>query len=201
MQSYARWRSRSRTACSGASPRPRDVVQEGFLRLHEALTRETRIESPRAYLSTIVTRIAIDHLRRARVRREQCVGEWLPEPLLEDPMPGITRAIPTSASRPLRRTSTATTLRPVPTSPSFITLPILTRTDSTGTRTAWAAKRRYAWGRPEDTTSTASAGLFVCELRLLAEARPQRRRARAARTRPRSARPRSRRGAGRRRRS
>src|SRR5690606_15287417 len=39
------------------------------------------IASPRAYLSTIVTRLAIDTLRSARVRREEYVGEWIPEPL------------------------------------------------------------------------------------------------------------------------
>ena len=64
-----------------------DVVQEAFLRFHEALMRETSIESPRSYLATITTRASIDHLRRARARREQYVGEWLPEPVLEDPLP------------------------------------------------------------------------------------------------------------------
>jgi RNA polymerase sigma factor (sigma-70 family) len=41
-----------------------------------------RIESPRAYLSTVVSRLSFDHLRSARVRREIYVGEWLPEPLV-----------------------------------------------------------------------------------------------------------------------
>jgi RNA polymerase sigma-70 factor, ECF subfamily len=64
-----------------------DVVQEAFLRFHQALMRETNIESPRSYLATLTTRTSIDHLRRARARREQYVGEWLPEPVLEDPLP------------------------------------------------------------------------------------------------------------------
>jgi RNA polymerase sigma-70 factor (TIGR02957 family) len=59
-----------------------DVVQEALLRLHRARTAGERIESPQAYVSTIVTRLAIDQLRSARVRREQYVGEWLPEPLV-----------------------------------------------------------------------------------------------------------------------
>jgi RNA polymerase sigma-70 factor (TIGR02957 family) len=59
-----------------------DVVQEGFLRLHRARERGQRIESPRAYLSTVVSRLSLDHLRSARVRRETYVGEWLPEPLV-----------------------------------------------------------------------------------------------------------------------
>src|SRR6188472_503641 len=66
-----------------------DLVQEGLLRLHRALEGGERIESPRAYLATVVTRLAIDQLRSARVRRESYVGEWLPEPLVtsedEDP--------------------------------------------------------------------------------------------------------------------
>jgi RNA polymerase sigma factor (sigma-70 family) len=65
------------------------VVQEGFLRLHRARADGQRIESPRAYLSTVVSRLSIDQLRSARVRRETYVGEWLPEPLVasseEDP--------------------------------------------------------------------------------------------------------------------
>jgi RNA polymerase sigma-70 factor (ECF subfamily) len=59
-----------------------DVVQEGFLRLHRAREGGERIESPRAYLSTVVSRLSLDELRSARVRRETYVGEWLPEPLV-----------------------------------------------------------------------------------------------------------------------
>jgi RNA polymerase sigma-70 factor (ECF subfamily) len=66
-----------------------DAVQEGFLRLHRARQGGERIASPRAYLSAVVSRLSLDHLRSARVRREAYVGEWLPEPLLasdeEDP--------------------------------------------------------------------------------------------------------------------
>jgi RNA polymerase sigma-70 factor (ECF subfamily) len=58
------------------------VVQEGFLRLHRAREGGERIASPRAYLSTVVSRLALDHLRSARVQRESYVGEWLPEPLM-----------------------------------------------------------------------------------------------------------------------
>jgi RNA polymerase sigma-70 factor (ECF subfamily) len=62
-----------------------DVVQEALLRLNEALEHGQRIESPRAYLGTVVTRLSIDALRSARVRRERYVGEWLPEPIVTDP--------------------------------------------------------------------------------------------------------------------
>ena len=66
----------------GSVSEAEDVVQEGFLRLHRAREAGERIESPRAYLSTVVSRLSLDHLRSARVRRETYVGEWLPEPLL-----------------------------------------------------------------------------------------------------------------------
>ena len=59
-----------------------DTVQEAWLRYD--LT-PTRPRSPRAFLSTVVTRISIDILRSARVRRERYVGDRLPEPMLSDP--------------------------------------------------------------------------------------------------------------------
>lgn len=61
-----------------------DVVQEGLLRLHRAREAGERIASPRAYLSTVVSRLALDQLRSARVRRETYVGDWLPEPVVWD---------------------------------------------------------------------------------------------------------------------
>src|ERR671938_1243594 len=66
----------------GSVSEAEDVVQEGFLRLHRARAGGERIASPRAYLSTVVSRLSLDHLRSAAVRRETYVGEWLPEPLL-----------------------------------------------------------------------------------------------------------------------
>jgi RNA polymerase sigma-70 factor (ECF subfamily) len=68
----------------GSVSEAEDVVQEGFLRLHRAREGGVRIESPRAYLSTVVSRLSLDHLRSAATRRETYVGEWLPEPLLAD---------------------------------------------------------------------------------------------------------------------
>jgi RNA polymerase sigma-70 factor (ECF subfamily) len=68
----------------GSVSEAEDIVQEALLRVHLVLQRGERIESPRAYLSTVVTRLCIDQLRSARVRRESYVGEWLPEPLIAD---------------------------------------------------------------------------------------------------------------------
>src|SRR5881397_3441491 len=64
-----------------------DLVQEAFLRLHREERAGADIGSAKAFLTTVVTRLSIDHLRSARVRREEYVGEWLPEPLLVDPEP------------------------------------------------------------------------------------------------------------------
>src|SRR5918992_2367033 len=66
----------------GSVSEAEDVAQEGLLRLHRAREGGERIESPRAYLSTVVSRLSLDHLRSAQVRRETYVGEWLPEPLV-----------------------------------------------------------------------------------------------------------------------
>jgi RNA polymerase sigma-70 factor, ECF subfamily len=62
-----------------------DIVQEAFLRYHQAMAGAGRPQSPKAYLSAVTTRLCIDHLRSARVRRESYVGEWLPEPLVTSP--------------------------------------------------------------------------------------------------------------------
>ncbi|HEX6667103.1 MAG TPA: RNA polymerase sigma-70 factor [Solirubrobacterales bacterium] len=81
----------------GSVAEAEDVVQEALLRLHQELTRREQIASPRAYLATVTTRLAIDELRSARVRRESYVGDWLPEPLVaaepaEDPARQVERA-------------------------------------------------------------------------------------------------------------
>ena len=68
----------------GSVAEAEDVVQEALLRLHGALEGGERIESPRAYVATVTSRLSIDVLRSARVRRESYVGEWLPEPLVTD---------------------------------------------------------------------------------------------------------------------
>nr|WP_246211022.1 RNA polymerase sigma-70 factor [Phytoactinopolyspora alkaliphila] len=59
-----------------------DVVQDAFLRMHKSQLEGTAIDSPDAFATTVTTRLAIDALRSARVRREQYVGPWLPEPLV-----------------------------------------------------------------------------------------------------------------------
>lgn len=58
-----------------------DVVQDAWLTFEQ----EPQVRSAKAFLSTVVTRTAINTLKSARVRREAYVGDWMPEPLLEDP--------------------------------------------------------------------------------------------------------------------
>jgi RNA polymerase sigma-70 factor, ECF subfamily len=60
-----------------------DMVQETFIRWQQSANEEIR--SPRAFLVTVITRLSINQLQSARVRREEYVGEWLPEPLVTGP--------------------------------------------------------------------------------------------------------------------
>jgi len=66
----------------GSASEAEDVVQDAWLRSTVAETTDVR--SPRAYLMTVVTRLALDRLKSARATRETYVGPWLPEPLLTD---------------------------------------------------------------------------------------------------------------------
>jgi RNA polymerase sigma-70 factor (TIGR02957 family) len=68
----------------GSVSEAEDVVQEALLRVHQVLEAGEQIASPRAFLATVTTRLAINELRSARVRRERYVGEWLPEPIVTD---------------------------------------------------------------------------------------------------------------------
>ena len=69
----------------GSVAEAEDVAQEALLRLTR---QESAIEEPAAWMTTVATRLSINVLKSARVRRESYVGPWLPEPLLEDPTPG-----------------------------------------------------------------------------------------------------------------
>ena len=61
-----------------------DVVQEAWLRFSK--TGPDTIERPAAWLTTVVARVALDHLKAARREREVYVGPWLPEPIASDPL-------------------------------------------------------------------------------------------------------------------
>jgi RNA polymerase sigma-70 factor, ECF subfamily len=66
----------------GSVAEAEDAVQETWLRYESSATKPV---SAKAFLSAVVTRVSIDVLRSARVRRETYVGQWFPEPLLTDP--------------------------------------------------------------------------------------------------------------------
>jgi RNA polymerase sigma-70 factor (TIGR02957 family) len=68
----------------GSVSEAEDVVQEALLRVHQTVEAGDVIASPRAFVATVTTRLAINELRSARARRERYVGEWLPEPIITD---------------------------------------------------------------------------------------------------------------------
>ena len=68
----------------GSVSEAEDVVQESLLRVHQTIEAGEEIATPRAYVTTVATRLAINELRSARARRESYVGNWLPEPIVTD---------------------------------------------------------------------------------------------------------------------
>jgi RNA polymerase sigma-70 factor (ECF subfamily) len=63
----------------GSAGDAEDIVQEAFIRWQQ--TSKGKIVSPEAFLVTVVSRLCINHLHSARIRREQYFGSWLPEPV------------------------------------------------------------------------------------------------------------------------
>jgi len=66
----------------GSRAEAEDVVQDAYLRWHDADRAD--IEQPRRYLGTVVTRLCLDRLKSAKMRREVYVGPWLPEPVVDE---------------------------------------------------------------------------------------------------------------------
>jgi RNA polymerase sigma-70 factor, ECF subfamily len=79
----------------GSATEAEDVIQDTWLRTDKA---PEEVQSDRAWLSTVVTRLCLDRLKSAQVAREEYVGPWLPEPVLAD-------ALPAPESEVLRRES------------------------------------------------------------------------------------------------
>jgi RNA polymerase sigma-70 factor (ECF subfamily) len=67
----------------GSVSETEDLIQEGLLRFQIATDKGTSVANPHAFLVAATTRLAIDHLRSARRKREIYTGEWLPEPILD----------------------------------------------------------------------------------------------------------------------
>jgi RNA polymerase sigma-70 factor, ECF subfamily len=72
---------------TGSASVAEDIVQDAYVRYQQAESKET-IQSLKAYLTTITTRLALDYMKSALHTRERYIGLWLPEPLLADPAEG-----------------------------------------------------------------------------------------------------------------
>ena len=66
----------------GSLAEAEDLVQEAYLRWHAA--DRSAVKDARAFLSRIMTRLCLDHLKSAGCGREEYIGPWLPEPVLDD---------------------------------------------------------------------------------------------------------------------
>jgi RNA polymerase sigma factor (sigma-70 family) len=66
----------------GSRAEAEDIVQDAYLRWHAA--NRKAIDNPRRYLGTVVTRLCLDRMKSAQARREQYVGQWLPEPVVDE---------------------------------------------------------------------------------------------------------------------
>ena len=136
-----------------------DIVQEAFLRA----TKAEQPDNQKAYLATITTRLAIDHLRSARVRRESYVGTWLPEPLLSngdaDDAPGPAELAETSDSLSM----------------AFL---VLLESLSPPERAVFLLREVFGYGYPEiaeitGKTEAACRQIFVRARRRIDEGRPR----------------------------
>ena len=88
-----------------------DILQEAYLRWERASDEDVR--SPQSYLTTIVTRLSIDQLRKEKSRRETYVGAWLPEPLMTSYTPNLTGNIELAESLSVAFLLLLETLAPV----------------------------------------------------------------------------------------
>jgi len=66
----------------GSRAEAEDIVQDAYLRWHAA--DRAAVKEPRRYLGTVVTRLCLDRMKSAQARRELYVGQWLPEPVVDE---------------------------------------------------------------------------------------------------------------------
>ena len=142
-----------------------DIVQEAFLRATKA--SETGANNAKAYLATITTRLAIDHLRSARVRRESYVGTWLPEPLLGN---GDELLLSDDAPGPAELAETSDSL-----SMAFL---VLLESLSPPERAVFLLREVFGYGYPEiaevtGKTEPACRQIFARARRRIDEGRPR----------------------------
>jgi len=152
----------------GSSSDAEDVVQDAYLRWQRAGADDVR--SAKDYLSATVTRLSIDHLRSARVRREVYVGPWLPEPLVgvdeHDPLAATTLAESLSTAflvllerlTPTQRA--AFLLREVFAFDYADVARILDTTEANGRQLVQRAKQHIAAGRPRFSADRKAASVL-----------------------------------------
>ena len=144
-----------------------DIVQEAFLR---ATRNKDTADNQKAYLATITTRLAIDHLRSARVRRESYVGTWLPEPLLGNGGGGDEPLLADDAPGPAELAETSDSL-----SMAFL---VLLESLSPPERAVFLLREVFGYGYPEiaevtGKTEAACRQIFARARRRIDEGRPR----------------------------
>ncbi len=145
----------------GSVSEAEDVVQDAFVRLSRV--PEDEIESPKAYLATITTRLAIDSLRSARVQRETYFGPWLPEPLVTEADPGPAASAETADSLAMAFLVVLETLSPVERAVFLLhdvfdfdyaeIAPIVGKSEANCRQLATRARRHVEEGKPRFETS------------------------------------------------
>ena len=157
-----------------------DAVQETFLRWEQAHANGTDIASPEGWLVSVVTRLCIDQLRSARVRREAYVGPWLPEPLVADPGPGVETGAEMAESLSLAFLVLLERLTPVERAvfllhevfgyPYAEIAPIVGKSEAACRQLAKRARARVGVGRPRFRATAAAGERLAAEfLRTCAE--------------------------------
>src|SRR3954447_11920488 len=139
----------------GSVSEAEDVAQEALLRLTR---QEQSIDEPTAWITTVATRLSINVLRSARVRRESYVGPWLPEPLIEDPAPGPASRAETADSLSLAMLVLLERLNPVERAAYLLRevfgyeyaqiAEIIERTEVNARQLVTRARKRLEAGRP-----------------------------------------------------
>ncbi|MBF6285692.1 sigma-70 family RNA polymerase sigma factor [Nocardia cyriacigeorgica] len=154
----------------GSAADAEDTVQDAFLRWQAA--DHDYVEVPEAWLTKIVTNLALDRLRSARVRRERSVGAWMPEPLLDgDPMLGPADTVEQRESVTLAMLTLLERLSPVERAVYVLReafsyshaeiAEILEISESASQQHAHRARRRMAGERRSATVDAASARRIV----------------------------------------